>query len=185
MQGPTEEGKIERRGAEDAPMSPAPKTNIAASAESSSEDGGAWSAEPVDNEVDWLKAATIESKMEWGNHPIHEQIDESMTRPPGNHRGGENDRVPEVHEESRNKSNWLTKAPESLEIERTVCNVNALVPRFEGEEDNRYETRDLPEVPILGTVAPNPLSVIEILNSSDCEHVAKVPSYAQKRPWRS
>jgi len=167
------------------PMSPAPKTNIAASAESSSEDGGAWSAEPVDDEVDWLKAATIESKMEWGNHPIHERIDELMTRPPGNHRGGENDRIPEVREESRNETNWLSKAPESLEIECTVCNVNALVPRFKGEEDDRYEMRDLPEVPILGTVAPDPLSVIEISNSSDCEHVTKVPSYARKHPWRS
>jgi len=90
-----------------------------------------------------------------------------------------------VREESRNESNWLMKARESLKIERTVCNVNVLVPRFEGEEDDQYKMRDLPEVPILGTVAPDPLSVIEISNSSDCEHVAKVLSYARKRPWRS
>jgi len=108
-----------------------------------------------------------------------------MTHPPGNYRGGENDRVPEMREESRNETNWLSKTPESLEIERTVCNVNALVPRFEGEEDNQYEMRDLPEVPIPDTAAPDPLSIIEISNSSDCKHVAKVLSYTQKHPWRS
>jgi len=133
---PPKKEKSNDKGQKTAPMSPAPKTNIAASTESSSEDGGAWSAEPVDDEVDWLKAATIESKMEWGNHPIHERIDESMTRPLGNHKGGENDRIPEAREESRNETNWLSKAPESLEIESTVCNANALVPRFEGEEDD-------------------------------------------------
>ena len=71
------------------------------------------------------------------------------------------------------------KPPELLEIERTVCDTNASVPRFEGEEDDQYETRDLPEVPIPGTAAPDPLSVIEISNLSDCERVAKLPSYAR------
>ena len=127
----------------------------------------------------------MESKMEWGNHPIDERINESMTCPPGNHRGGENDQIPEARKESRNETNWLSKAPESLEIKHTVCNANALVPRFEGEEDNQYETRDLPEVPIPGTAAPDPLSIIKISNSSDCEHVAKLPLYTQKHSWRS
>ena len=56
-------------GQKTTPASPAPKTNITTSAESNSKDG-AWAAELVDDEVDWLEAATVELKMNWGNHPV-------------------------------------------------------------------------------------------------------------------
>ena len=92
------------------------------------------------------------------NHAIDERTDEKTTRPPGNHRGGENDRITET--------NWPSKAPESPEIECTTCDMTMLVPRFEGEEDDQYETKDLPEVLILGTAAPDPCSVTENLDLS-------------------
>jgi len=47
------------------------------------------------------------------------------------------------------------------------------VPRFEGEEENTSETRDLPVVPIPGIAAPDPLSVIEISKFFEPERVSK------------
>ena len=162
----------------------APIANVAGMTVSNSEDEGAWAVEPVDNEDDWFVAAIAESKrlsherdsfdkvaehvknplidctkMEWCNHAIDERTDEMITRPPGNHRGGKDDRVTETRKESRTETNWPSKAPELPKIECTTCDTNVLVPRFEGEKDDRCETRDLPEVPILGTAAPDPYSV--------------------------
>jgi len=67
---PLKKENLNDKGQKATPASLALKTNIAASAELSSEDGGTWSAELVDNEVDWLEAATVELKMVWGNHSI-------------------------------------------------------------------------------------------------------------------
>ena len=70
---------------------------------------------------------------------------ETITRPLGNHKGGEDDPV--------------TRMPE---IECDDYEEYSSVPRFEGEEENTSETRDLPMVPIPGIAAPDPLSAIEI-----------------------
>jgi len=84
----------------------------------------------------------------------------ATTLSPGNHRGGKNDWVPEMREESCNETNWLSKAPKSFKIEHTVCNANVFVPHFKEEKHDQYETRDLPEVPIPGTAAPDLLSIV-------------------------
>jgi hypothetical protein len=183
--------------------SPVPVANVAATAEYNSGDDGAWAAEPVSDDEDWFEAAITESKalshardlsnevaeytknpidrptMKWGNHAINERTIEPNTRPLDEPKGRENDRIARLHEESRNKTNWPSMAPESRDIECTTCNANVLVPRFEGEEDHRYETRDLPIVPIPGTAAPDPSPVINFSNTPACERVAKLPVHAR------
>jgi len=115
--------------------------------------------------------------MEQYYHAIDERTDRTTNRPPGNHRGGENDRITETNEEPHTETNWPPKAPEILEIECKTCYTNVLVPRFEGEKDDQYETKDLPEVFIPGIAAPDPLSVTKNFdlshdqNPSECHEM--------------
>ena len=182
---PPKTEKPKNEGQKSPPENQAPTTNVAATIEVNAEEDGCWAAIEIAPDIpDWFEEVVTEitrefedstphacSTMTWRNHAIDEQPDEP-TRPLDDPKGGENKNVVRSHETPHNETTWPSQAPEPLVIEWKTCKPNVLVPRFEGENKDRCETRDLPEVPIPGTAAPDPLSISIPL---DPEHVAKSP----------
>jgi len=79
----------------------------------------------------WIDCAT----MEWYNHAIAEQTDEINTRPPDNHKEGEDNPVAKTNEAYSTETSWPSKVIDAPAIDHVICEVNPSVPRFEGEED--------------------------------------------------
>jgi hypothetical protein len=73
-------------------------------------------------------------------------------------KGGEGDLIAEMNEGSRTEI-------DVPEIDHTVCKINPSVPRFEGEEDIRVETKDLPIDP--NSPAPIESPTAEIVDPPD------------------
>jgi len=103
--------------------------------------------------------------MEWCNHAIAEQTDEINTRPPDNHKEGEDNPVAKTNEAYGTETSWPSKVIDAPAIDHVICEVNPSVPRFEGEEDIRVETMDLHIVHT--TSAQNEPPTAKIFNPPD------------------
>jgi hypothetical protein len=87
----------------------------------------------------------IDSAMDWHIHSVVLQASaEVMTRPSEELRGGEVDANVQVHKSCDVGVIEPTKDLKGPREGFAICEEYPLVPCFEGEEDNRAETMDLP-----------------------------------------
>jgi len=109
----------------------------------------------------------IDATMEWSNHAIALRTSvEVVTHSLDNPREGEGNPDVQVHESCDVGGIGVTRDLEGPEMFSTVYEGYPLVPRFEGEKDDRCETKDLPAAEYPTTPVEFPTG--KIFDPSNC-----------------
>ena len=116
----------------------------------------------------------IDATIEWETHAIILRASVGvMTLPVDNPREGGDDTDVQVHENCEVGVIEMLRELDGPRKEFAVCKEYPLVPRFEGEEDIRAETMDLPIA--CGFPAPIEFLTAEIFDLDGCTSVANTP----------